>query len=65
VDAFDTEAEKTENFWASLGLWHAGHSGSADPSTSFSKLLLQSSHTYSNIGMKFRSLFAVGAIPEA
>jgi hypothetical protein len=52
--AFGTEAEKTENFCASLVLWHDGHSGSAaDPRMSFSKLLLQSSQTYSNIGMKY------------
>ena len=50
--ALGTEAEKTENFCASFVLWHDGHSGSADPRTSFSKLLLQSSQTYSNIGMK-------------
>jgi len=47
----DALAENTENFCASFVSWHAGHSGSAPPMTSFSKLLLHCSQTYSNMGI--------------
>ena len=46
-----TVAEKTENFWVNCVPWHEGHSGSALPITSFSKLLWHSWQTYSKIGM--------------
>lgn len=46
-----TEAEKTENFCASLVPWQEGHSGLAGPITSVSKAALQSEQTYSKIGI--------------
>lgn len=52
LEARGAEAEKTENFCSSLVPWQAGHSGSAPPMTSFSKLLLQSWQTYSKIGIR-------------
>lgn len=45
------EAVNTENFCASFLPWQDGHSGSAEPITSFSNEALQSEQTYSNIGM--------------
>ena len=47
------DAENTENFCSSCLLWQEGHSGSAEPITSFSKLEWQSLQTYSKIGMVF------------
>lgn len=52
ADVLGTDAENTENFCASFWLWHAGHSGSAEPMTSLSKVLLQSLQTYSKIGIE-------------
>ena len=52
--AFDVrgpEAVNTEKRWSSCLPWQAGHSGSADPMISVSKLWLQSLQMYSKIGM--------------
>jgi hypothetical protein len=46
------DAENTENRCANCLLWQEGHSGSALPITSFSKLLLQSLQTYSKMGIR-------------
>jgi hypothetical protein len=52
LDDRGTDAENTENFCASFLLWQEGHSGSAEPRTSFSNEALQSEQMYSNIGIR-------------
>ncbi len=56
---FAAEAVKTENFWVSFLPWQDGHSGSAAPITSFSKLLLHCAQTYSKIGIGIRYLLQI------
>ncbi len=46
------DAVNTENRCASCLLWQEGHSGSALPITSFSKLELHSLQTYSKMGIE-------------